>query len=229
MLVRSKLAQTAREALGSTADGAIILVGGFGDRGIPFALLDGLLETGARHLTLVSINAGRGDLGVSRLIAAGRIDRIVCSFPRTAGSVAFEAAYAAGHIGLELVPMGTLVARLQAGASGTAAFYTPVAAGTALADGKEVRDFGGRPHLLEHALRGDVGLVRAERADAYGNLSFRGTDRNLNPLAARASNRAVAEVERMSDAPINPEHVEVPGLYIGQVLIAPERGRRAAA
>lgn len=218
-----KLARTASDALGAIVDGMTIVVGGFGDRGIPFALLDALYESEARHLNVVSINAGRGDMGISRLIAGGRVDRIVCSFPRTAGSVAFEAAHAAGRIELELVPMGTLVARLQAGASGNAAFYTPVAVGTALARGKELREFGGRPHLLEHALRGDLGLVRADRGDEHGNLAFRGTDRNLNPLAARASDRAVAEVERIADEPIDPERVEVPGLYVERTLVTLER------
>jgi len=217
-----KLARSAVEALQGVSDGATVLVGGFGDRGIPLALIDGLLELGVRHLKLVSINAGRGDIGVARLIAADRVAKIICSFPRTAGSVAFEESYAAGRIELELVPMGTLVARLQAGASGNTAFYTRVAAGTALALGKETREFDGVRHILEYGLRGELGLVRAALADTHGNLVFRGTDRNLNPLVARASDRAVAEVDQISVGPIDPDRVEIPGLYVRHVLAVPE-------
>jgi 3-oxoadipate CoA-transferase alpha subunit len=217
-----KISDTVEEALGSIRDGSRIIVGGFGDRGIPFALLDGLADLDVRHLTLVSINAGRGRTGISRLISEGRVERMICCFPRTAGSIAFEEAYAAGRIGLELVPMGTLVARLQAGASGNAAFYTPVGAGTELAAGKEVREFNGRAHVLELALRGDIGLVRAEQADPFGNLRYRGTDRNLNPLAARASDRAVAEVPLIDENPLDPERVETPGLYLNRITAVAE-------
>jgi 3-oxoacid CoA-transferase A subunit len=217
-----KISGTAAEALGSVPDGSRIIVGGFGDRGIPFALLDGLADLDVRHLTLVSINAGRERTGISRLISERRVEKMICCFPRTAGSIAFEEAYAAGRISLELVPMGTLVARLQAGAAGNAAFYTPVGAGTELATGKEVREFEGRPHVLELALRGDIGLVRAEHADRFGNLRYRGTDRNLNPLAARASERALAEVSLLHEEPLDPESVETPGLYLDRVIVVPE-------
>jgi 3-oxoadipate CoA-transferase alpha subunit len=217
-----KISGTVEEALGAVPDGSRIIVGGFGDRGIPFALLDGLSDLDVRHLTLISINAGRGRTGISRLISEGRVEKMICCFPRTAGSVAFEEAYAAGRIALELVPMGTLVARLQAGAAGNAAFYTPVGAGTELAAGKEVREFEGRAHVLELALRGDIGLVRAEHGDPFGNLLYRGTDRNLNPLAARASDRSVAEVSLLQDRPLDPESVETPGLYVDRVTAVPE-------
>jgi 3-oxoadipate CoA-transferase alpha subunit len=217
-----KFSSTVEEALGSVADGSRIIVGGFGDRGIPFALLDGLADLDVRHLTLVSINAGRGRTGIARLISEGRVEKMICCFPRTEGSIAFEEAFAAGRINLELVAMGTLVARLQAGAAGNAAFYTPVGAGTELAAGKEVRDFDGRAHILEFALRGDIGLVRAEHADPYGNLGYRGTDRNLNPLAARAADRAVAEVALIREGPLNPETVETPGLYMDRITAVQE-------
>jgi 3-oxoadipate CoA-transferase alpha subunit len=202
-------------------DGSTIVVGGFGDAGIPLSLLDAVAELGARHLRLVSVNAGRDRVGIARLISEGRVDSLVCCFPRTGGSIAFEEAWAANAIKLELVPMGTLVARLQAGAAGVPAFYSPVGAGTEVAAGKEVRSFAGRSHVLELAIRPDLALVRAHRGDRFGNLTYQGTDRNLNPLAARAGDRAVAQVSLLEADSIDPEQVETPGLYVTSLI--PER------
>jgi 3-oxoadipate CoA-transferase, alpha subunit len=215
---RGKVRTRAVEAVGSVADGASIVVGGFGDRGIPYALLDALCDSGAKGLTVVSINAGAGRSGVARLISERRVERLVCSFPRTAGSVAFEEAWRERRIALELLPMGTLVARLQAAASGLAAVYSPVGAGTALAEGRETREFDGRAHVLETALRPDLALLRADRGDEYGNLGYRGTDRNLNPIAARAARRAVAQVDHLTPEPLAPETVETPGVYVERLV-----------
>lgn len=207
----------AAERLG---DGATVLVGGFGDSGIPFQLLDMVRQTGARDLTIVSINAGRGDEGISGLINSGQCTRIICSFPRTAGSVAFERAYAAGRIELELVPMGTLVERLRAGGAGISAFYTRVAAGTLLARAKEVREFDGVPNILETAIRGDIGLVRANRADSFGNLDYRGVARNLNPVVAKAARLTVAEVDEILEpGAIDPAAVVTSGAYVDRLVL----------
>lgn len=218
--MRDKRAGSAAEALAGLADGAVLLVGGFGDGGIPFTLLDAVRDGGARELTIVSINAGRGDTGIAALIASGQATRAICTFPRTAGSVAFEEAYAAGRIALELVPMGTLVERLRAAGAGIPAFYTAVSAGTELARGKEVRTFGGRDCVLETALHGDVALVAADRADSFGNLSYKGTSRNLNPVVAQAARLTVAEVrECLALGGIAPEEVVTPGVYVDRVVV----------
>ncbi len=206
------------DPLSLLSDGATILVGGFGDRGIPYELINQVIDTGVRNLCAVSVNAGSGDIGMAKLIAEGRVEKIVCSFPRTSGSVHFEEAYADGRIALELVPMGTLVARLQAAASGTPAFFSSVGAHSSLAQGKERRFFNGKEHVLEYALSGDLGLVRAHAADPWHNLLYRGTDRNLNPLVARAATVSVAEVDDLLDDPMHPERVETPGVYIANVV-----------
>lgn len=222
MTNESKIRQSAHDALGDVADGTSVVVGGFGDRGIPFALLDALAEREPRGLTVISINAGSGRTGVARLISERRVEKLICAFPRTGGSVAFEEAWQEGRIDLELVPMGSLVARLQAGAAGISAFYSAVGAGTALTEGREHRRFGDQDHVLELALKPDLALVRADLADPFGNLRFRGTDRNLNPVAARAAARTVAEVDQLADV-IEPDRVETPGLYVAGLVAAPER------
>lgn len=214
-----KIVSNAQLALDGLCGGATVLVGGFGDSGIPFGLLHAVRDLGLRELTLVSINAGSGLEGIASLIAGGCVRRIVCSFPRTAGSVAFEAAYTEGTIELELVAMGTLVERIRAGGNGTAAFYTRTAADTLLAEAKEVRVFDGRPHVLETAIRGDVALIRAHKADAFGNLVYRGTDRNLNPVVAKAASRVIAEVDEVVPLGlISPEEVVTPGVYVDRVI-----------
>lgn len=218
--MRDKRVGSAAEAVAGIADGAVLLVGGFGDGGIPHALLGAVRDGGARNLTIVSINAGSGDMGIAALIASGQATRAICTFPRTAGSVAFEDAYAAGRIALELVPMGTLVERLRAAGAGIPAFYTAVAAGTDLAKGKEVRPFGGRDCVLETALHGDVALVAADKADSFGNLTYRGTSRNLNPVIAQAARLTVAEVTECVDVGALPSaEIVTPGVYVDRILV----------
>ena len=217
----SKVLARPDQGLASLRDGATVLVGGFGDSGIPFALLHGVRDAGVRDLTIVSINAGSGARGIAALIDAGLVGRMICSFPRTAGSVAFERAYLARRVALELVPMGTLVERLRAGGAGIAAFYTRVAAETDLAAGKEVRTIDGRPHVLEYAIRGDLGLVRAHLADTFGNLVYRGVERNLNPVIAKAAALTIAEVaEIMPLGAIEADRVTTSGAYVDFIVQA---------
>lgn len=218
MTFASKLCDSPRQAVEGLCDGAVLLVGGFGDSGIPFGLLDAVYDNGARDLTVVSINAGSGLTGIARLIDGRRVGKIICSFPRTAGSVAFEAAYEARQIDLELVPMGTLVERLRAGGAGIAAFFTRVGAGTLLAKGKEMRTIGGQEHILETAIVGDFGLVRAARADAFGNLDYAGVARNLNPVVAKAARVAAVEVDELTTDFLVPDRIITPGVYIDRIV-----------
>jgi 3-oxoadipate CoA-transferase, alpha subunit len=210
---------TVAEALRDVGDGATIAVGGFGNSGIPEALLAGLLARNVRGLTIVSNNAGALDDGLGKLFAAGRIRKIVCSYPRSNGPLAFEDAYARGDVELELVPQGTLSERLRSGGAGIAAFYTPTAAGTQLAAGKEVRAFGNRPHVLETALVPDFALIRAARADRWGNLVYHSAARNFGPVMATAARTTIAEVGTLVElGAIDPEDVVTPGIFVKRVL-----------
>lgn len=214
-----KIVRTMAEALDGIQDGATVLVGGFGAVGQADALIEGLIEQGARNLVIVCNNAGAGQHGLARLLAAGRARKIICSFPRAAGSVVFEELYAAGKLELEVVPQGTLAERLRAAGAGIPAFFTPTAAGTVLGRGKEERMFDGRPHVLEHALPGDVALIEAWQADRWGNLTFRKSGRNFNPVMATAARLTVVQVHRVVDvAETNPEAVVTPGIYVDRVL-----------
>ncbi len=214
-----KIVRTMAEALDGIQDGATVLVGGFGAVGQADALIEGLVEQGARNLVIVCNNAGAGQHGLARLLAAGRARKIICSFPRAAGSVAFEELYAAGKLELEVVPQGTLAERLRAAGAGIPAFFTATAAGTVLGRGKEERMFDGRPHVLEHALPGDVALIEAWQADRWGNLTFRKSGRNFNPVMATAARLTVVQVHRVVDvAETNPEAVVTPGIYVDRVL-----------
>jgi len=214
-----KIVRTMADALDGIQDGATVLVGGFGAVGQADALIEGLVEQGARNLVIVCNNAGAGQHGLARLLAAGRARKIICSFPRAAGSVVFEELYAAGKLELEVVPQGTLAERLRAAGAGIPAFFTPTAAGTVLGRGKEERMFDGRPHVLEHALPGDVALIEAWQADRWGNLTFRKSGRNFNPVMATAARLTVVQVHRVVDvAETNPEAVVTPGIYVDRVL-----------
>ena len=219
----NKLVAGVTEAIGNVADGATVLVGGFGSVGQPNALIDGLIEQGARDLTIVANNAGTGDKGIARLMGLGRVRRIVCSFPRSAGSVVFEDLYGAGRLELEIVPQGTLAERLRAAGAGIPAFFTPTAAGTRLAEGKEVREINGRPCVLETALYGDLALVEAWQADRWGNLTYRATGRNFNAVMATASRVTAVQTQHLIEA-IAPEHVVTPGIFVDRVAHVPHGG-----
>lgn len=211
-------------ALGEVDDGATVMIGGFGEAGSPIELIDALIDQGAGDLTVVSNNAGSGTTGLAALIRAGRVARIVCSFPKSSDSAAFAELYRAGCIELELVPQGTLAERIRAGGAGIPAFYTPTSAGTDLAAGKEHRRFADRECVLEHAICADVALIKAAIADWHGNLLFTKTARNFSPLMAMAARTTVVQVEAIAQpGTLNPEHVVTPGIFVDRVVVVGDR------
>ncbi len=215
----NKIVQSIADALSGVKDGATVLMGGFGAVGQPDELIEGLIEQGARDLTVVANNAGAGKVGLARLMEAGRVRKIICSFPRSAGSTVFEELYRAGKLELEIVPQGTLAERMRAAGAGIPAFYTPTAAGTKLAQGKEVRDFNGRPHVMELALKGDVALVEAWEGDRWGNLTYRESGRNFNPVMAMAAALTVAQVHHIRQlGEIAPDNIHTPGIFVNRVV-----------
>lgn len=217
-----KRVRSMAEAMAGVPDGATVLIGGFGAVGQPNALLEGLVEQGARDLVCVANNAGTGHVGLARLMELGRVRRMVCSFPRSAGSVVFEELYRAGKIELEIVPQGTLSERMRAAGAGIPAFYTATGAGTLLARGKETREINGRTYVLEHALPGDVALVEAWRADRWGNLTFRSSARNFNPVMAMAGRLTIAQTQHLAGlGELDPESVVTPGIFVDRVLHVP--------
>ena len=217
-----KRVQSMADAMAGIADGATVLIGGFGSVGQPNALLEGLIEQGARDLICVANNAGTGHTGLARLMELGRVRRMVCSFPRSVGSVVFEELYRAGKLELEIVPQGTLAERMRAAGAGIPAFYTATAAGTQLARGKEIREIGGRTYVLEHALPGDVALVEAWRADRWGNLVFRSSGRNFNPVMAMAGRLTIVQSQHMAElGELDPEGIGTPGIFVDRVLHVP--------
>ncbi|WP_431998049.1 3-oxoacid CoA-transferase subunit A [Streptomyces fungicidicus] len=214
------IAETADEAVAGIEDGSTVLVGGFGLAGMPFDLIDALIRQGAGDLTVVSNNAGNGDVG----LGAGRVRKVICSFPRQSDSYVFDELYRAGRVGLEVVPQGTLAERMRAAGAGIGAFYSPVGAGTPLADGKETREIDGRVHVLEHPIKGDVALISAHRADTVGNLVYRRTARNFGPVMATAAGTVVAQVAEIVPAgEIDPETVVTPGIYVDRLVRAEAR------
>jgi 3-oxoadipate CoA-transferase alpha subunit len=217
-----KLGQSMADAMAGIRDGSVVLVGGFGSIGQPNALIDGLIEHGVKDLTVVSNNAGVGRTGLARLLELGRVRKIICTFPRSANSVVFEEIYRAGKIELEIVPQGTLSERMRAGGAGIPAFYTATAVGTKLAHGKEVREIAGRLYLLEHALPGDVALVEAWEADRWGNLTYRSSARNFNPIMAAAAKLTIVQAQHIVElGALDPEKVATPGIYVNRVLHLP--------
>lgn len=217
-----KIVPTLGEAMAGIADGATILIGGFGSVGQPDTLIEGLIESGAGDLVVVSNNAGTGREGLARLMELGRVRKIICTYPRSAGSVVFEELYAAGKIALEIVPQGTLAERLRAAGAGIPAFFTPTAYGTKLAEGKETRRIDGRDYVLEYALPGDVALVEAWEADRWGNLTYRASGRNFNPVMATAAKLTIAQTNHIRDlGDLAPDLIGTPGLYVDRVLHAP--------
>ena len=214
-----KASPSVADALAGTADGSTILIGGFGTAGIPAELIDGLIEQGARDLTVVNNNAGNGDTGLARLLKTGRVRKIVCSFPRQADSYVFDELYRAGRIELELVPQGNLAERLRAAGAGIGAFFTPTGYGTELAAGKETRVIDGRPYVLEMPIRGDLALVKAERGDRWGNLVYRKAARNFGPVMATAASRTVATVHDLVPlGELDPEAIVTPGIHVTRIV-----------
>jgi 3-oxoadipate CoA-transferase, alpha subunit len=217
-----KIVPSMVEAMAGIRDGSVVLLSGFGSIGQPNALIDGLIEHGAKELTVVSNNAGVGRIGLARLLALGRVRKIICSFPRTADPVVFEELYRAGKIELEVVPQGTLAERLRAAGAGIPAFFTATAVDTKLAAGKEQREIAGRTYLLEEALTGDVALIEAWEADRWGNLTYRSSARNFNPVMAAAAKLTVAQAQHIVDlGALDPEKIATPGIYVNRVLHVP--------
>src|ERR671926_1276974 len=215
----NKLVSTPAEALADVPDGATILIGGFGNAGMPALLIDTLIAQGARDLTIVNNNAGNADAGLAALIGAKRVRKIVCSFPRQADSWHFDKAYRAGEIELELVPQGTLAERIRAAGAGIGAFYTPTAFGTLLAKDKETRRIGDRDYVLEYPIHADYALVKADRADRWGNLVYRKTARNFGPIMAAAAKCTIVEVREVVPlGAIDPEAVVTPGIFVQRVV-----------
>jgi 3-oxoadipate CoA-transferase alpha subunit len=214
-----KIVPDAAAALTGVRSGATIAVGGFGESGMPWLLLSALLESGAADLTIIANNAGSGGRGISSLIASGRVRRIVCSYPRSSGSSEFEDVYARRAIELEVVPQGTLSERLRAAAAGLGGFFTPTAAGTLLAEGKEQREIGGRLHVFEEPLRPDVSLIHARRADRFGNLAYHSAARNFAPVMAAAAALTIVEAEAVvALGSLDPESVITPGIFVDRVV-----------
>lgn len=209
----------AAAAVHDVRDGATVMIGGFGEAGSPVELIEALIEQGAGELTVVSNNAGSGTIGLAALIGAGRVSKVVCSYPRSADSEIFAELYQSGRIGLELVPQGTLAERIRAAGAGIPAFYTPTAVGTILAQGKPVRRFGGRDYLLEHALGADVALIKAKAADRHGNLIYNKTARNFSPLMAMAADTTVVQASIVAPpGSLDPETVVTPGIFVDRVV-----------
>jgi 3-oxoadipate CoA-transferase alpha subunit len=210
------------DAMAGVTDGATVLVGGFGLVGQPNALIAGLIELGVKDLVVVANNAGGGKAGLANLMALGRVRRIICSFPRSAGSTVFEELYRAGKIELEIVPQGTLAERMRAAGAGVGAFYTPTAYGTKLAQGKEVREINGKPHVLEYALHGDVALVEAWQADRWGNLIYRASGQNFNPVMATAAKTTIVQTQHVVElGELDPEKIMTPGIFVDRVVHVP--------
>ncbi|HEY3078161.1 MAG TPA: 3-oxoacid CoA-transferase subunit A [Burkholderiales bacterium] len=224
-----KFFASAEAALADIPDGATIMIGGFGNAGMPATLIDALIAQGARQLTIVNNNAGNADSGLAALIAAKRVRKILCSFPRQADSWHFDKAYRAGEIELELVPQGTLAERIRAAGAGIGAFFTPTAFGTLLAKGKETRRIGERDYVLEYPIHADYALVKADRADRWGNLVYRKTGRNFAPIMAMAAKCTVVQVrETVELGALDPEAVVTPGIFVQRIIkIAPSL-RKAA-
>lgn len=220
----TRIAATADEAVAGIEDGSTVLVGGFGLAGMPFDLIDALIWQGSGDLTVVSNNAGNGDVGLAALLKAGRVRKVICSFPRQSDSYVFDGLYRAGRVELEVVPQGTLAERMRAAGAGIGAFYCPVGVGTPLAEGKETREIDGRTYVLEYPVKGDVALISAHRADTMANLVYRKTARNFGPVMATAATTVIAQVTEIVPAgEIDPESVVTPGIYIDRLLRAEAR------
>ena len=225
----NKLFASPEAALADIPDGSTIMIGGFGNAGMPAELIDALIAQGARELTIVNNNAGNADAGLAALLKAKRVRKILCSFPRQADSWHFDALYRAGEIELELVPQGTLAERIRAAGAGVGAFYTPTAYGTRLAQGKETRRIGDRDYVLEYPIHADYALIKAERADRWGNLVYRKSARNFGPIMASAASCAVVQVrETVELGDLDPESIVTPGIFVKRVVRVAASVRKAA-
>jgi 3-oxoadipate CoA-transferase alpha subunit len=217
-----KTVATATAAVADIGDGATVMIGGFGTAGMPSELIDALIGQGARGLTIVNNNAGNGEVGLAALLKAKRVRKIVCSFPRQTDSYVFDALYHAGEIELELVPQGNLAERIRAAGAGIGAFFSPTGYGTLLAEGKETREIKGRNYVLEYPIEADFALIKAQRADRWGNLVYRKTARNFGPIMAAAAKCTIVQVREVVNlGDLDPEAVVTPGIYVKRVVEIP--------
>lgn len=224
-----KTVASVAEAVAGIHDGATVMIGGFGAAGMPAGLIDALIAQGARDLTIVNNNAGNGETGLAALLKAGRVRRIVCSFPRQADSWVFDGLYRSGRIELELVPQGNLAERIRAAGAGIGAFFTPTGFGTQLAEGKETRRIGGRDYVLEYPIHADFALIRALRGDRWGNLVYRKTARNFGPIMASAAKCAIAQVDEIVPlGALDPEAIVTPGIFVRRLVRVARPGAAAA-
>jgi 3-oxoadipate CoA-transferase alpha subunit len=215
----NKMVATPAAALSDIRDGATVMIGGFGTAGQPNELIDALIETGAKDLVIVNNNAGNGDTGLAALLAKKRVRKIICSFPRQADSHHFDALYRAGELELELVPQGNLAERIRAAGAGIGGFFTPTGYGTLLAEGKETREIDGKMYVLESPIHADFALIKAEKGDRWGNLTYRMTARNFGPIMATAAKVTIATVHEIAElGSIDPETVITPGLFVQRVV-----------
>jgi 3-oxoadipate CoA-transferase alpha subunit len=228
--VIDKEMMSAAEAVADVADGATVLIGGFGTAGMPFALIDALIAQGAKDLSIVSNNAGNGDTGLAALLKTGRVRKVVCSFPRQVDSWVFDGLYRAGKIELEVVPQGNLAERIRAAGAGIGAFYSPTGYGTLLAGDRETRRINGRDYVLEYPIHADVALIKAAKADRWGNLVYRKTARNFGPVMAMAAKLTIAEVSDVVElGGLDPESVVTPGIFVQRIVrIAPAANVKTA-
>lgn len=215
----NKRVHTPAAAVADIPDGAAVMIGGFGEAGSPIELIHALIDHGARHLTVISNNTGSGEVGLAALLKAGRVSKVICSFPRTANSTVFPDLYRNGKIELELVPQGTLAERIRAGGAGIPAFFTPAAVGTPLAEGKESRAFDGKEYLMERWLRADFALIKGRIADTFGNVVYNKTARNFGPIMAMAASVSIVQVNSVVEpGAIDPETVVTPGIFVDRVV-----------
>ena len=221
-MINKEIASLA-EAVADVFDGATVMIGGFGEAGSPIELIHALIDQGATDLTVVNNNTGSGEVGLAALIKAGRVSKMICSYPRTTNSTVFPVLYKSGRTKLELVPQGTLAERIRAGGAGIPAFYTPTSVGTPLGEGKEVRSFDGRDYVLEHGLSADFALIKGLSADRYGNVIYNKTARNFSPLMAMAGRTTIVQAATVvAPGAIDPEVVVTPGIFVNRVVCVPE-------
>lgn len=227
-----KTVASLEEAVAGIHDGATIMVSGFGGAGQPAELIDALIAQGAKDLTIVNNNAGNGETGLAALLKAGRVRKILCSFPRQADSYVFDELYRSGKLELELVPQGNLAERIRAAGAGIGGFFTPTGFGTQLAEGKETRRIDGRDYVLEYPIHADFALVKARKGDRWGNLVYRKTARNFGPIMAAAAKCAIAQVDEIVElGALDPEAIVTPGIFVKRVVqvgTAPAPARAAA-
>ena len=214
-----KITHSLAAAVADIKDGSTVLIGGFGNAGMPKELIDALIGQGAADLTIVNNNAGNGDTGLAALMAAGRVRKIICSFPRQADSHVFDALYRAGKIELELTPQGNLAERIRAAGAGIGGFFSPTGYGTLLAEGKETRLIDGRHYVLESPIHADFALIKALKGDRWGNLVYRKAARNFGPIMAMAAKCTIAQVSEVVElGELDPEVIITPGIFVQRVV-----------